>query len=86
MHHAAANQACCHEANMRPSIDCADAESAALSLQTQSQHLGLRVGGLFIILFVTSLGVLIPLVGKRFDSALFLARAFGAGAVTPELL
>ncbi len=45
----------------------------------QSQHLGLRVGGLFIILFVTSLGVAVPLVSRRFESGLFLARTFGAG-------
>lgn len=44
------------------------------------------MGGLFIIMFVSSLGILVPLIGRRFESALFVARAFGAGVILATAL
>lgn len=52
----------------------------------QSTHRSLRIGGLFIILFVTSLGLLVPLLTKSFGRIFFITRTFGAGVILATAL
>ncbi len=57
--------------------DCSTAAAASGSL------IGLRVGGLFGILAVSTIGVFIPLIAssQRFDGVFFVLRAAAAGVV-----
>mmetsp|Transcript_6161 Transcript_6161/g.17686 ORF Transcript_6161/g.17686 Transcript_6161/m.17686 type:complete len:335 (-) Transcript_6161:2519-3523(-) len=52
----------------------------------QSAHRSLRIGGLFIIMAVTSCGLIIPLISKGYSSLFFLARTFGAGVILSTAL